>query len=76
MVDCNSIETDFKAAIDLLRATESTAEETLEFRILIALYWLEHFVCCLNASDQTSGPDRHVISLIEKISEVEKRQQN
>ena len=73
MVDCNSIVTDFNAAIDLLRAAESTAEETLEFRILIALYWLEHFVCCLYASDQTSGPSKHVISLIEQISEVEER---
>ena len=73
MVDCNSIETDFNAAIDILYAIESTAEETLEFRILIALYWLEHFVCCLNASDQKSGPNKEIIALIERISEVEKR---
>ena len=73
MVDCNSIETDFNAAIDLMFATESSAEETLEFRILIALYWLEHFVCCLNASDQASSPNKEMVALIERISEVEKR---
>ena len=62
MDDSNPIVTDFNRAIDIMFAIESKSQkEFLEFRILIALYWLEHFVCCLNADEQKPGLSKKVI---------------
>ena len=43
----------------------------LQLRILIALYWLEHYVCCLSLKDQMPI-SQTIKDLIGKIPEVKK----
>ena len=38
------IQLDFKNAIQNLEASETKKDATLEFKILIALYWFEYYV--------------------------------